>query len=254
MQYDFTGKVAVITGGTSGIGLATAGIMLNNGAKVVIVGRGAGQGGQALDKLAGFGDNLFFVQGDVAKPSDCGIVVEKTVARFGRLDVLVNSAGQYQEKAIGEVSEEDYDTIMDVNVKGSYFMCKAALPALRQAGAGAIVNLASDAGINGNLLCSVYCASKGAVVTFSKALALECAPYGIRVNSVCPGDVATPMFDRQLAIKGAAADMAVIKGQYPLNRIAQPQEVAHVICFLASEAASFVTGAAWPVDGGLTAW
>ena len=253
MQYDLKEKVAVVTGGTSGIGLITASLFLKSGAKVVVVGRSVDKGHETLKRLEHFEEALCFVQGDVSRPGECQAVVDQAVTRFGKVDILINSAGQYQEKAISNVSEDDYDTIMDVNVKGSFFMCKAALPELRKAGGGAIVNLASDAGINGNLLCTAYCAAKGAIVTFTKALALECAPYGIRVNSVCPGDVETPMFEQQLTIKGVTHDLRAIHDQYPLGRIAKPHEVAHVICFLASDAASFVTGAAWSVDGGLTA-
>ncbi|CQR70137.1 3-alpha-(or 20-beta)-hydroxysteroid dehydrogenase [Sporomusa ovata DSM 2662] len=253
MQYDLLNKVAVITGGTSGIGLSTANLFLSNGAKVVIVGRDSTKGQAAKQSLATISNTIDYVQGDISRPADCVNIIEQASTIFGNLDILVNSAGIYQENLISDVSEEDYNTIMDVNVKGVYFMCKTALPELRKAGGGSIINLASDAGINGNLLCTAYCASKGAVIALTKALALECAPYNIRANCVCPGDVATPLLDRQLTAPNNICTLSDIANLYPLGRIAQPSEVAHVISFLASAAASFVTGAVWTVDGGLTA-
>lgn len=254
MFKDLADKVILITGGTSGIGLAAAEYFMYHRAKVVINGRDADKGAEALIKLKKIGEDAAFIRGDVAITSDCRRIVEETVAHFGRLDVVVNSAGVYQEKAIADVTEEDFAAVMDINIKGTYFVCKFAAQAMRKNGKGAIVNISSDAGINGNILCTTYCAAKGAVNTFSKALALELAPYSIRVNCICPGDVHTPMLERQLgeSVDPAAClrDMASI---YPMGRIAAPQEIAKVILFLASDAASFVTGAVWTVDGGLTA-
>lgn len=254
MKCNFEGKVAIITGGTSGIGLSTASILLESGASVALIGRQPEKGQVALKQFAEYGAKVCFVQGDISKTGDCQNVIEQTVAKLGRLDVVINSAGIYMEKAIGEVTEEEFDQMMNINIKGTYFICKYALPHLRQAGGGAIVNISSDAGINGNCLCTTYCASKGAVTVFTKALALEAIHDGIRVNCVCPGDVDTPMVEKQLMnVEDKEQYLREMASIYPIGRIGKPEEIANVICFLASDNASFVNGAIWTVDGGLTA-
>lgn len=253
MTHDFTEKAVLITGGTSGIGLATARLMLENGASVIIAGRSVSRGEAALAGLARFATNVGFIAGNVSDIKDCERIVNEAANRLGRLDIVVNSAGIYLEKAITEVSAEEYQSVMDVNVKGTYFICKYAVPYLKKQG-GAIINVSSDAGLNGNVLCTAYCAAKGAVTVFTKSLALELAPYNIRVNCICPGDIDTPMLDKQLAqADDAGAVRREMASIYPLGRIGRADEAANVICFLASNSASFVTGAAWPVDGGLTA-
>ena len=252
MKLDFNGKIVLITGGTSGIGLESARMFLNAGAKVAIAGRSEARGEVAAKNLSVHGE-VVFLPGDVTLVSDCEGLVERTLAQFGRLDALVNSAGAYLEKSIVDTTETDFDSIMAVNVKGTYFMSRSATAALLRT-KGAVVNVSSDAGINGNVLCTAYCAAKGAVTVFTKALSLELAPHGVRVNCVCPGDVSTPMLERQLSLQGDPLEykkeMATL---YPLGRIGTAEEVAGVIVFLASDTASFVTGAAWNVDGGLTA-
>jgi NAD(P)-dependent dehydrogenase (short-subunit alcohol dehydrogenase family) len=255
LWMEWTKKVAVITGGTSGIGLAVAGILLERGSNVALIGRDAEKGVEALGKLGKFHKHCAFFAADVSKTQDCERVVREVDGYFGRMDILVNSAGAYFEKAIYETTEEEYNYIMDVNIKGTYFMCKHAIPVLKRQGKAAIVNIASDAGINGNWFCTAYCAAKGAVTTFSKALALEASQDGIRVNCVCPGDVDTPLTRRQIdGAQNPAAYFREMSGFYPLGRIGEASEIAEVICFLASEEASFVTGAVWTVDGGLTAY
>lgn len=253
MKLDFYGRRVLVTGGTSGIGLAASRMFLAAGASVAIVGRDKGKGSDVVNELATVGPSPFFLYGDVAQVCDCDRVVRESLDLLGGLDILVNSAGEYLEKSIEDTSENDFDLIMTVNAKGTYFMAKAAIAALKSS-KGTIVNVSSDAGLNGNVNCSAYCASKGAVTLITKALAVELAPYGVWVNCVCPGDIATPMLDRQLS---AADDpwkyRREMESVYPLGRLGTPEEVAGVILFLASQAASFVTGAAWSVDGGLTA-
>ena len=246
-------RVVLITGGTSGIGLAAARQFLDAGAGVMLLGRDAERGRQAIAALAA-GDRCRFLAADVRRPVDCARAVAETVRSFGGLDVLVNSAGIYRELAADELTEAAYAAVMDTNVKGTMFMSRYALPALKKRAGSSIVNVASDAGLQGNYLCSLYCASKGAVTLFTKALALEAAPFGVRVNCVCPGDIATPLTEAQLpAALSYEAALREMRSVYPLGRIGTADEAAAVIVFLASPAASFVTGAAWSVDGGITA-
>jgi NAD(P)-dependent dehydrogenase (short-subunit alcohol dehydrogenase family) len=248
-------KVAVITGGTSGIGLATAKLFLERGFFVAIVGSTIEKGNEAISFLHKASLNCAYFQGNVSSASACEQIIKAVIDHFGQINVLVNSAGVYLEKLITEMTEAEYDYVMDINVKGTYFMCKYIIPELRKRNSGAIINVSSDAGINGNLQCSAYCASKGAVTVFTKALALELSPYNIRVNCVCPGDIDTPLTRKQFSnLSDPEAGLNEIKKIYPINRIGYAYEVAEVIYFLASDAASFVIGAAWSVDGGLTAY
>lgn len=250
-----TKKVAVITGGTSGIGLAAARIFLEHGYRVALIGSTADKGDRALTYLKAHDSLAVFIQDDIRSVDACKRVIGQTIEHFGQIDVLVNSAGIYYEKSIEDMTEEDYVQIMDINIKGTYFMCQQAVAYLRKSAAGAIVNVSSDAGINGNFLCSAYCASKGAVTVFSKALALELAPYHIRVNCVCPGDIDTPLTRAQFKNqKDTAAQIQEMASVYPIGRIGRAEEAAEVIYFLASNKASFVVGAAWSVDGGVTAY
>ncbi|MCG9969182.1 SDR family oxidoreductase [Pelotomaculum terephthalicicum JT] len=255
MAYSFKEKVALVTGGSSGIGLATAEMLLQGGARVLIIGSNEDKGLNALELLRQYKDAVKFKVIDVSLPYECKQAVKYAVAEFGKLDILVNSAGQYIEKPLIDVTEEEYDRIMDVNVKGTYFTCKYAVPELIKSGGGAVVNVSSDAGINGNFFCSTYCASKGAITIFSKAIALELISHNIRVNCVCPGDVSTPMLEKQLAnVADKSEHLKRIVEVYPIGRVGRAEEVAKVICFLASDDASFVVGAVWSVDGGLTVY
>ena len=169
--------------------------------------------------------------------------------------MLINNAGLYYEKAIMDMSEADFDEMMNINIKAAYFMAKEVAIQMKNQQSGAIVNISSDAGINGNFLCTAYCASKGALTVFSKALALELAPYHIRVNCVCPGDIDTPLTQNQFSgVADKDKALEELAQLYPLGRIGKATEVANVIYFLASEQASFVVGATWSVDGGISSY
>lgn len=238
---------AIITGGTSGIGLAVAKIFLAQNLSCVLIGRSRERFDKIKSELKG---KFEFISADVRQVSDCERIVSRTVELFGGVDVLVNSAGIYAEGAITSTDEKTFDDLFATNVKGTFFTTRAAVDELIKS-RGSIVNVASDAGLKGNYFCAAYSASKGAIVTFTKSLALELASFPVRVNCVAPGDVLTPLTLNQLKISGATVEeLAKI---YPLGRIGTAEEVAAAIYFLASEAASFITGAVLSVDGGLTA-
>ncbi|WP_231036243.1 SDR family NAD(P)-dependent oxidoreductase [Pectinatus sottacetonis] len=246
-------KIAVITGGTSGIGLAAAKLFLENGFTVVAIGKTIKKYETALKKLAAYKTRYHFIKADIMYCEECSRAAALIKEKFSQVEVLVNSAGIYQENPIDDVEEKDFDLMVGVNLKGTYFMCKYIMPLLRKNTTGAsIVNISSDAGINGNYFCTLYCATKGAVTVFTKALALETAKDNIRVNCVCLGDINTPLTQKQLAEDDYGKEH--IADPYPLGRIGTIYEAAEVIYFLASAKASFVTGAAWAVDGGLTAY
>lgn len=238
-------KTAIITGGTSGIGLATAKIFLANDFNCVLVGRKSARFEKIKSELVG---SFEFISADVREVSDCDKIISRAIKLFGGVDVLINCAGIYHEGAITSTDEKIFDDIFATNVKGTFFMSRAAVGELIKT-RGAIVNVASDAGIKGNYFCAAYSASKGAVVAFTKSLALELASFSIKVNCVAPGDILTPLTVNQLKTSGSTIEE--IAKFYPLGRIGTAEEVAQAIYFLSS--ASFITGAVLSVDGGLTA-
>jgi len=243
-------RVALITGGNRGIGLATAQLFAQEGAQVVLFARDQTKGESEAAKIP----NARFIQGDVTKAEDCQRAVEETAKAFGGLDILVNCAGIiFRNRTVEQTTEEEWDTTFDVNVRGTFLMCKFALPALR-ARKGCIVNLSSYVGLVGFRGASAYAASKAAIVNLTRSMALDHAREGIRVNAVCPGSVDTEMIHTAWEKFGDVEKARHLWDEkHPLGRIAQPEEVARAVLFLASDDASFITGTALAVDGGITA-
>ena len=240
----FDGSAVLITGSSRGIGKATAQEFLAGGARVAINGRTEASVAQAIEELGGH-ERLVGAPGDVATAAGCEAVVSASIEALGGLDVLVNSAGVFTKTSMAETDEDLWDSLIDINVKGTYFCSRAALYALDKSG-GSIVNVASEAGLNGYAGITAYCTSKGAIVNLTRSMALELAPT-VRVNCVCPGIIDTDMG------RGDSADVSEMAKFYPLKRIGTPEEVAKAIVYLASPDAGFITGAALAIDGGSTA-
>ncbi len=246
-------KVALITGGTSGIGQATAELFASEGAKVVITGRNAQRGQALVDKITQ-NASAMFIPTDVSRAEDCRRAVEQVVDKFGRLDILFNNAGIYYAHDAVECSEKEWDEQIDVNLKGTFLMSKYALPHMIRQGGGVIINNSSGWGLVGGDKAVAYCAAKGGVVLLTKAMAIDHGRQGIRVNCICPGDVDTPMLPQDAQFRGLAWEEYMAgAANRPMGRVGTPEEIAKVVLFLATDDSSFMTGAAVAVDGGGTA-
>ncbi len=240
------GRVAVITGAGSGIGRATAVLLSRRGAKVVLAGRRLEPLKETLSSLHGSG---VLIQADVSKESDAKRIVEKALKEFGKLDILVNNAGvEGPHKTVPDMSEDEWNSVIDINLKGVFLCSKYAIPAMRKNGHGVITNVSSNWGIVGAAASAAYCASKGGVILLTKAMAIDHAGDGIVVNCICPGDVDTPMIQRAFE-------------RYPdpesrrrnALKLISPDEIAHAILYLVSDEAAMTTGTVLVIDNGATA-
>jgi len=243
-------RVALITGGNRGIGLATARLFVKEGAKVILFARDQVKGKAEADSIP----DAHFVQGDVTKAEDCQRAVNESIHMLGGLDILVNCAGIiYRNRTVEQTTEDEWDATFNVNVKGTFLMCKYAMPALRKRN-GCIVNMSSYVGMVGFRGASAYAASKAATVNLTRSMALDHAREGIRVNAVCPGSVDTEMIHTAWKKFGDVDEAQRLWAEkHPMGRIARPEEIAQSILFLASDEASFITGTALAVDGGILA-
>ena len=248
------GKVALITGGGTGIGRAIALAFAREGARVAVAGRTLEKLREVASEITGRGGEALAITCDVARAADAEGAVKQVVERFGPLNTLVNNAGTLNAATIEGITEEEWDRVMNINLKGPFLMSRAALPAFRKARGGAIVNIGSILGLVAMKDRAAYCASKGAVTMLTKAMAVDHAHEHIRVNCICPSIVETELVKGLFAAgaQGQALKAARI-ASIPLGRMGQPADVAELAVFLASEESSWLTGAAIPLDGGLSA-
>jgi NAD(P)-dependent dehydrogenase (short-subunit alcohol dehydrogenase family) len=244
-------KVALITGCGSGIGRATAMLFAREGAVVAVVDLDESKARAVEREIEHKGGQAIAVRCDVSRAADCQRAIQETVTAFGRLDILFNNAGIIRRASVLEITEDEWDRAMAVNVKSIYLMSKYAIPIMAKAGGGAIVNTGSGWGLVGGRNAVSYCASKGAVVNMTRAMALDHADQNIRVNCVCPGDTDTGMLRSEAQQLGATTEAFLAEAaDRPLGRIGKPEDIAQAVLYLASNASSFVTGTTLVVDGG----
>ena len=247
------GRKVLITGAASGIGLATAALFAREGATVALI----DSNGEALEKagsgLRDEGHQVAIAGADVTSAPEVAAAVERIVGALGGLDGVVNAAGADLMRPFGEMSSDDWARILAVNLTGPCQVCRAALPALQAAGRGTVVNIASGAALRPLENRTAYCAAKAGLVMFGKALAIDLAPFNIRVNAICPGIIDTPMFRASFeAAPDVQAEFARILDRYVIKRVGQPDDIAHAALFLTGDESAYVTGSALAVDGGRT--
>jgi len=239
-------KVAFITGFGSGLGQAIAVMFAKEGAAVAGTSTTETKGRETLAMVENVGGKALFRAGNVGNSAQMKGLIEETVARFGGLDILVNSAGVRTNGSITDITEEDWDRTLDANLKGAFVLSRLAIPEMKKRGGGVILHIAARSGMLGQAGRAAYCASKGGMVRLTEAMAMDHAPDRIRVNCICPGPTRTPMVDTSTPEK-----LARYKTRVPLGRIGEPEDVAYAALYLASDEASLVTAAILPVDGGM---
>jgi len=242
-------RVALITGGAKGIGKAAARKMVQEGASAVLLDILPQEVAQAAEELKAMGGKALGIKADVIRKEEVGKAVEQALAHFGRVDILLNNAGIVKPAPLEEIRDGDWDEVVNVNLKGAFFCTRAVLPAMKKQRYGKIVNISSRASL-GKELRTVYAATKAALIGVTRTWALELAPYNINVNCIGPGPIATELF-RGNNPEDSPKTKAIIDG-IPLKRMGQPEDVANLICFLASDESSFITGQAIFICGGIT--
>jgi NAD(P)-dependent dehydrogenase (short-subunit alcohol dehydrogenase family) len=245
------GKVALITGGASGIGRATALLFARKGAAVAVVDVNEPEGQAVVETIIDKGGQAMFLRCDVTRAADCQLAVRQTVEQLGKLDILFNNAGIIRRASVVETSEEEWDLVIATNVKSVFLFSKYAIPIMAEGGGGVIINIASGWGLVGGRNAASYCASKGAVVLLTKAMALDHGAQNIRVNCICPGSTDTPMLRNEaIQLDKPEEQFLAESAQRPLQRVGRPEEIAQAALYLAGDTSSFVTGTALVVDGG----
>ena len=242
-------RVAIITGGTSGIGEACVYLFAAEGAKVVLAGRNRERGEKVAARVLEEGGTAWFVQTDVSRDEEAKHLIGETQRRFQRIDILVNNAGIGQQTPLHQMGEEEWDRVLNINLKSVFLCSRYALPVMQAQKQGSIINMASILGLVGFPGAGAYNATKGGMRLLTRNMALDYARDGIRVNSICPGFIQTPMIEKELDEETTK----FLAGAHPLGRLGQPEEVAQAALFLASDESSFITGSDIFVDGGYTA-
>ena len=250
---DLRNQSVIVTGATSGIGAAIARHFAELGASLVMTGRSAKRGVSIAKEIENGGGMVVFLAGDINDPKLPDALVQLALKRFGRLDILINNAGILHRGSALECTDKQWDETIATNVTSVFRMSRAALRTMKPQRRGSIVNIASDFAVIAGPGAFAYCASKGALAQMTRAMAIDHARDGIRVNAVCPGDTDTPMQDSAFADGDRVASLAKVGETVPLGRVATPREIAKAVAFVASEDASYMTGALIPVDGGTTA-
>lgn len=245
------GKVAIITGAASGIGFATAKLLAEAAARVALLDIDEAKGKEAEEEIMNLGGKAKYFRCDVASNSDCKKTAEDVYREFGRIDILFNNAGVTRRKDIVELSEEEWDLVLNVNLKAIYLLSHHVVPYMIKDGGGSIINTGSGWGLKGGPKAAAYCAAKGGVVNLTRAMAIDHGRQGIRVNCVCPGDVDTPLlYDEAAQLGEEVAEFMKKAAERPLNRIGKPEDIAKAVLYFASEMSSWVTGSILVVDGG----
>jgi NAD(P)-dependent dehydrogenase (short-subunit alcohol dehydrogenase family) len=248
---ELEGKVAIVTGGNSGIGKAVAEIFAREKAKVVIAARNEQKGIETVDGIKRKGGTATFVKTDMRDPAQIKNLIDEIVRLHSTIDVLCNNAGMLFLKPLVDTTVEEWDLIMNTNLRGLFLASKYAIPHMMEKKKGVIVNIASQLGVSALEGMSAYCTTKAGIMMLTRVMALECIPHGIRVNCVCPGAIDTPMVDGEVALdKDPKLARRIMAGRHPIGRIGRPEEIAEAVLFMASDKASFIVGECLLVDGG----